>query len=519
MSSPSHIVRSALALFPRSFVAAALALGALLTPPTNAIAGPAPLAATAFEDEPNPEPTPDPSPEPQPEPKPEPQPDPPPPVPPPVPDEVLNDEEPEQDATPEPPAEPDQPELEPGEHDYVAVINGTVHTVSGPSLRGATILIKDGKIERVAQGLALPPKTLVIDAEGQQVYPGLVAAESQGILGGGNPADSTNVYNLNMQLALSAGITSMYTGSAVAKNTYGTLDGIQLAPDPFERISFSSRNATRKREFIDALEEARQYIRDQQAYQEAKSKDPETDEKEPSERDLSREARSALRLLRGQATALASAEQASELIELADLADRFGFALVVRGAREGWIVPGALGRADVDVILQTRTRTPADERTNQPTGSNPQTARILHDAGVTVAVIPYGTPLFGGGGSGIAIWGLIGRDLLNLNMAAAFAVRGGMTNEDAIRTITLNAAKILGVDHRVGSIEPGKDADLVITSGDLLSYTTIVRKTIVNGQVLYDQERDGLFAHVRTGEQGQNQDYTEQWPRRLGEPW
>lgn len=491
---------------------------------TASLDDPEPTPDPEPQPEPEPEPEPDPEPEPRPEPTPEPddppQPPEPPPIPPPVPDDVEvvdGEEDPEAEPAEEP--EIEQPEIEADEHEFVAVVNGTVHTVSGPTLRNATVLIRDGKIERVAPNFVLPPNALVIDAAGQHVYPGLVAAESTGIIGGGNPRDSTNIFNLNMQLALSAGITTMLAGDAVAKNTYGTLEGMTLSGRNFERINYSARNATRKREFIDALEKARQFQRDVEAFREERSRNPDTEKSEPERRELDRNVQQALRLLEGQATALASAEQTSDLIELAELASRFNFKLIIRGAREGWTVPGHLSRAKVDIIVQTRVRTPEDERTNQPTGSNVQNAAILHDHGVTVAVIPFGTPLFGGGGSGIAIWGLIGRDLLNLNMAAAFAVRGGMSNDDAIRTITLNAARILGVDHRVGSIEPGKDADLIITSGDLLNYTTIVRKTIVNGEVLYDQQRDGLFAHVRTGEDGGNEPYTEQWPRRLGEPW
>lgn len=475
-------------------------------------------------DDPEPTPEPEPQPEPQPEPTPEPQPEPEKqPDQPPTPEdpEAKPEARPEAEAKSEPEAEPEAApaELPDEAYDYLAIINGRVHTVSGPVLHGATVLIHKGKIERVGHNITLPEKTKVIDAAGQFVYPGLVAAESQGIVGTGNVRDSTNIFNLNMQLALSAGITTLMSGDTIAKNTYGTLEGMTLSGKSFERISYSARNATRKREFIASLDAARQFQRDLEAYREERAQNPDTTKTEPRRNDLPRPVQSALRLIQGEATAMAFADQTAELIELAELADRYNFKLLIRGAREGWTIPGHLSRAKVDVIVQTRTRVESDDRTSRPTGSNIQTPAILNDHGVTVAVIPFGTPMMGGGGSGIATWGLIGRDLLNLNMAAAFAVRGGMTNDDAIRTITLNAAKILGVDHRVGSIEPGKDADLVITSGDLLSYTTIVRKTIVNGEILYDQQRDGLFSHVRSAEGGGNEPYTEQWPRRLGESW
>ena len=116
---------------------------------------------------------------------------------------------------------------------------------------------------------------------------------------------------------------------------------------------------------------------------------------------------------------------------------------------------------------------------------------------------------------GISLGGLAGRDNLHLPMAAAFAVRGGMTGEQALRTITLDAARVLDVDDRVGSIEVGKDADFAITDGDLLSYQTLVRWTIVNGRIVYDKEQDTLFSHIRPAAEPEADPTDDYWPRRL----
>jgi len=97
----------------------------------------------------------------------------------------------------------------------------------------------------------------------------------------------------------------------------------------------------------------------------------------------------------------------------------------------------------------------------------------------------------------ISLGGLAGRDLMNLPMEAAFAVRGGLPQDPALRAITINAARILGVSDRIGSIEPGKDADLIVCSGDLFDYRTFVEWAVVNGRTVYDKQRASYFAHIR----------------------
>ena len=76
-----------------------------------------------------------------------------------------------------------------------------------------------------------------------------------------------------------------------------------------------------------------------------------------------------------------------------------------------------------------------------------------------------------------------------LPLAAAFAVKGGMDSEEALKAITINAAEVLGVANRIGSIEKGKDADLVIMSGDPLHYLTRVEKVIINGEIVFEKQK------------------------------
>ncbi|MSR63711.1 MAG: hypothetical protein EXS08_14890, partial [Planctomycetes bacterium] len=93
--------------------------------------------------------------------------------------------------------------------------------------------------------------------------------------------------------------------------------------------------------------------------------------------------------------------------------------------------------------------------------------------------------------------GTAGRDLIALPVEAGFAVRGGLSNEAALQSITIVPARVLGVDHRVGSLELGKDCDAIVTDGDLLHYQTFVQYTVVDGKLVYDKEKELYFAHIR----------------------
>ena len=91
----------------------------------------------------------------------------------------------------------------------------------------------------------------------------------------------------------------------------------------------------------------------------------------------------------------------------------------------------------------------------------------------------------------------MGNDLNTPHFDAAFAVRGGLDNRKALRTITLDAARVIGADRRIGSIEPGKDADLLILDGDPLHYKTFPEIAIVNGKIVYEKDKEPFYSHIK----------------------
>lgn len=453
----------------------------------------------AGDDPPKPEPKPKPEPEPKPEPKPDPDPE---------------DAPAESDETKagkaagdtEQESEDDEDAEKEPEDTYFAIIGGTVHTVTDGELHGVTILTKNGKIDRIGKSVAIPEGTETLDASGLHVYPGLVAVASGGIVGGEPPEDTTDVYGLRMTIALAGGITTAMTGQTAAKLTFGTLDDIAIRRNVFTPLRYSTRDADARRTLRAAFEKVRQYLRDLESYEERKKTDP--DEEEPDKEWIKGQYDTCLKLMRHEAVAVVDANTAHQLIDVCDLAERYNIRVVVRGAYEGWTVASRLARAGVSAIITPRKRQLPDERSNRPNGSSIENASILHDHGVPIAIVP--------GITSITTWGVAGRDLLHLNMEAAFAVRGGLSNAAALRAITIDAARILGIDHRVGSIEVGKDADLIVTDGDVMHYMTLVRHAIVNGRIVYDKQKESLYDHIRPDGDTDAPPPDDYWPRRLG---
>jgi imidazolonepropionase-like amidohydrolase len=162
---------------------------------------------------------------------------------------------------------------------------------------------------------------------------------------------------------------------------------------------------------------------------------------------------------------------------------------VIEDAVEGWTVADELGRAGATVVLTPRTRRTKSELLSSEGGSSIENAAKLHAAGCQIAIVPQS--------KGVDLGGIVGRDILHLPIEAGFAIRGGLPEQAAFEAITIVPARILGVAHRVGSLEVGKDCDLIITDGDILHYETFVQWSVVDGKVVYDKQQELYYAHIR----------------------
>lgn len=429
-------------------------------------------------------------------------------------------------------------EEEEDKDEYLAVVGGDVYTGTGAVLRGTSILSKNGIIKEIGTDLYIPEDAEIIDATGMRVYPGLVALSAtgsivRGVVGavedphpidehvhgpGGvelqqkvgrealeklagilvdrakdiDLADSTSFgheledaydpFGQNLVLALAAGITTTQQSGMVVKLKRNEIEGVVMGPAAVVNLSWSSPAG--KRNLREKFAAASAYLRDYAQWEIDVKRDDKL--KEPSNKGVDS---NILGVLQNRVRAQFNSSDRSDLLGLARFAQEYNFRPILRGAIEGWTVAGELGRAGAMAILTPRDRRGRSEELVRSGGSSIENPAVLHDHGVQVAVVPSDTS--------VNLQGITGRDILHLTVEAAFAVRGGMSNEAALQAITLIPARMLGMGHRIGSLELGKDADMIVTDGDLLHYQTLVQYTVVEGKLVYDKQEELFYAHIR----------------------
>ena len=370
--------------------------------------------------------------------------------------------------------------------DKVTAIQGAdIYTITSGIIRNGTLLIKDGRIWKLGSGLAIPKGAKVIKAQGQIVMPGLVAIRGNlGESGGGRLADILDPFSQAVSMALASGVTSVFTRGAVIKPTYGDLEGMLLQETTLQNINFSGWRS--RTELLMSLRSARAYLQDLTQHQREQAAGKKIPPPQPP-----RGASQYLPLLKGERTALVTGISAGQILAVLELVDEFGIKMIINGAIEGWAVAEEIAKRKVAVAMTPRHKLDADNDSATPSESNVENAAILKRAGVQLAIIPP-SPSFTSSTGGIA-----GRDLMTLPLEAAFAIGGGLDEQTALEAITITPARLLGIDKRVGSLQPGKDADIIILDGHPFHYNSFVQTTIINGKVLYEKDKSTYFSHIQ----------------------
>ncbi|MGH2568945.1 MAG: amidohydrolase family protein, partial [Bacteroidota bacterium] len=202
-----------------------------------------------------------------------------------------------------------------------------------------------------------------------------------------------------------------------------------------------------------------EFLKAQDYIRKMKDKDP---AKRP-DRDLKLE--TLVKVLNGEIKAMFTAQQATDIVAALRLAKEFGFKLVLDGAAEAYLLVDEIKKAGVPVILHpTMVRTGGDTR-----NASMETAAILKKAGIPIALQ-----------SGFESYVPKTRVVL---FEAALAAANGLTFNNALAAITIDAARLLSLEKRIGSLEAGKDADVVLFDGDPFEYTTRVCAVIIDGIV------------------------------------
>ncbi len=382
-------------------------------------------------------------------------------------------------------------------YSQLAIKGETVYTMSGAPIKDGVVLVKGQKIERVgpAASIIIPANYRIMSAK--VVTPGLIDAHSVVGLSGiyNSPADQSQLeksdpmqpelraidaYNPREQLVewvRNLGITTLHTGHAPGALASGTtivvktigntvsealMDSVGMVAFTLgESVSgnYKSPGTTAKGVAMvrTDLLKAREYLKNK------KNKDP---DKRPGP-DLKLEMLA--RVLNGEVKALITAEHATEIMTAFRLQKEFGFKMVLDGAAEAYLLLDEIKKSGVPVILHATMARPGGDRKNVSF----ETAAKLQKAGILFAIQ-----------SGYESYVPKTRIVL---YEAAIAAANGLAFEDALASITINAARIIGADRRVGSLESGKDGDVVLFDGDPFEYTSHVCGVVLNGNVVSEK--------------------------------
>jgi imidazolonepropionase-like amidohydrolase len=389
--------------------------------------------------------------------------------------------------------------------------NATILTVTKGTLTNTDLLLQNGKIAQIGKNLSAPAGAQVIDATGKYVMPGIIDPHSHTMADAINEGsrsvtsmvrmtDVLDPTNVNIYRQLAGGVTTINVlhGSAntiggqnaIVKLKYGRDVSDMMFPGAMPGIKFAlGENVTQKNQqqaaqatgrplrypatrmgqeevLRDAFMRARDYKAEWDDYN-ARAKTDKT--AVPPARNL--ELEPLVEVLEGKRYVHAHSYRADEMLMLMNVAKEFGFTVkTLQHGLEGYKIASEIAQAG------TGLSTFADEWSYKIEA---------YDA------IPYNVSILMRHGVVETVNSDSDERARRLNIDAAKMMRyGGLTEDEALKTITYNGALQLGVEKRVGSIEVGKDADVVIWNGDPLSVYSMAETTFIDGEIFFDIKRD-----------------------------
>ena len=373
----------------------------------------------------------------------------------------------------------------------VAITNARVWTGSGPAIERGTVVIQGGRILAAGEKVAVPAGATTIDGTGKVVTPGFIdsntglgvveislsadgsadgATTDPGLGAAFNVADAFNPASTTVPVARLDGITRalvvpatghLIQGQAALFDLSGEYGGESLTKGPAAMMTAlgeagaalaGGSRASAMLRLRELLQDATDFNRNRLAWSTGQRRDYAR-----GRLDLE-----ALRpVILGELPLAVAANRASDLLAAMRLADEFKVKLVLVGAAEGWMVAGELARRRVPVILKALTNIPSFDALN----ATLENAARLRAAGASVVLASFDTYRAG-----------------TLRQEVGNAIANGMAPADALEAVTLAPARVWGVADRIGSLEPGKDADVVVWSGDPFELTTHAEHVFIRGR-------------------------------------
>lgn len=388
----------------------------------------------------------------------------------------------------------------------LAIAGARIYTMAGRPFDQGVLLVEGGKVADVGPDVRIPEGAQVIRAEGQLMTPGIIDAHTHlGISEEGigfegadynestdpvaphlRAIDGINPEEEGMREACSGGVTTVCIapgsanvvgGECIVLKTFGKVVDKMVVRNPAglkvafgenpKRVYHEQKKMPVTRMGTAALlREALVSAGNYAAQVDKGQKDP---DKMP-DRDLRMEA--LLRVLRREAPLRAHAHRADDIMTAIRIAEEFNVDLIIEHATEAYKIAGELASRGIPAIvgpaLGSKPKVELKDMTIKAPG-------MLVEAGVRIALMTDHPVI----------------PIQYLPLCAAVAVREGLSWDDALKALTINPAEILSIADRVGSLEKGKDADVVVWSGDPLDARSEIEIVLVNGIVAYKRDRDG----------------------------
>lgn len=381
----------------------------------------------------------------------------------------------------------------------IALQGATIHTVTNGVIENGTILFNNGVITAIGTDVQLPAGTRVVDASGKHIYPGLIDAYSTvGIseIGSVDVSSDTNElgdFNPNVRAEVAVNAESRHIGTTRSAGVLvslttpggGLISGMSSALNlegwSWEEMSLESAaalnvnwpNPNPRRggrgggrgggagdapTYEERVQELKDFFAEARAYRDAVAAGEEV-------RSDSRYA-AMIPALNGEIPVVVAADGAAQINDAITWGQGEGVRIVIRGGRDAIHVADRLVSENIPVILTSTMAAPGRAYEGYD-GAYSMPAR-LYEAGVKFAI---------SGGAGALYTN-------RLPWEAGVAVAFGLPEEEAVKAVTINAAEFMGLDDRVGSLEAGKQATLLITTGNPLDMTTNIEQAYIQGREL-----------------------------------
>lgn len=382
----------------------------------------------------------------------------------------------------------------------IAITGGTVHTMAGDEpLEGATVLIEDGRIAAVGTDVDVPEGARVFDADGRVVTPGLIDAHGQiglvevsavdGTMDAGmnvgrqgdhpyadrfsaaffapdgfNPASTlipiNRIEGITRAMAAPVATKTVIAGQGAMADLSGSANSLMPETRALYAALGETGAALAGGPRAAAMLHLRQSLADARDYAEHGDDYAEGQRRPYAINRLDLEALAGY--LDGRRPVVVTAHRASDIRAALRLAEEQGLDLVIRGGAEAWRVADTLAEADVPVILDPLLNLPVSF---EALGATLENAARLQAAGVTVSLATGGS-----------------HNARKLKQGAGNAVANGLPWIEGLKAITINPARTFGVDDRLGTLEEGKLADVVVWNGDPLEVTTTIEQVFIGGE-------------------------------------